>query len=533
MAAARKVVVIGLDAADRRLLQHWTASGDLPNFQRLFAGSAWADSGNLTGLVAGTVWPTFYTGVGPGRTGRFRGTTQFVAGSYEHRDIDFARHAFPAFWDVLGAAGCRCAIIDAPYAFLSTAPNVKQLVDWCAHSPWKDGVTLSSPPGFADEVRGRYGRDPIGKCDFATLDTAHDFAAFRDGLIRRIEQRTALTLELLAGQSADLLLQVYSECHCAGHQLWHLHDPSHPQHDPALVAELGGDPLLAVYRALDRAIGHLLAAVTADTAVMVFCSHGIGPAYTGTHVLDEILLRVEGRDSPRRRQALAQRLVASWTRLPQRLRTRLTPLQKAAWPRLKARLVQPGKARRKFFEIIANDASGGIRFNVRGREPEGTIARGAEYDALCAMLTQELLAVTNELTGQPLVRRVINVRERYFGPGVDMLPDLLVEWSRVGPIGAVSSPRIGRIERKFEFANHRTGDHTEDDGLVFMVAAPLAPGHVGAVSVADLPPTITALFGVPFPGIDGQPVTALLEPAARSGLLLPQPCQRVASRAIP
>jgi hypothetical protein len=63
------------------------------------------------------------------------------------------------------------------------------------------------------------------------------------------------------------------------------------------------------------------------------------------------------------------------------------------------------------------------------------------------------------------VRRVIKMHERYSGPGVDMLPDLLVEWSRVGPIGAVSSPRIGRIERKFQFANHRTGDHTEDNGV--------------------------------------------------------------------
>jgi hypothetical protein len=247
---------------------------------------------------------------------------------------------------------------------------------------------------------------------------------------------------------------------------------------------------------------------------MIFCSHGIGPAYTGTHLLDEILLRLEGRGSPRRRQALAQRLVKLWTLLPRGLRARLTPLQKELWPRLKGRLVQPGKGRRKFFEIIVNDATGGIRFNVRGREPDGIIARGAEYDAVCAMLEQELLAVTNEVTRQPLVRRVIRVRDEYPGPGVDLLPDLLVEWNRVGPIGAATSPRIGRVDHKFVFTNHRTGDHTEDDGLVFMVTPELAPGYRGVVSVADLAPTITALLGVPFEDIDGRPIRSFLAPAA-------------------
>ncbi len=510
MKCAPKLLIIGIDSGDRHLLRRWADSGDLPHFGRLFTRAAWADSGNLPGMVAGTVWPTFYTGVRPGRSGRFRATAQFVAGTYLHQDIDFAHHPFPSFWDVIGEAGRRSVIVDAPFTFLSTAPNVKQLMDWCVHSAWKEGVTVSSPPQFTDEVRDRYGRDPVGKCDFAVLDTPTDFVAFRDGLLRRIEQRTALTLDLLAIEPADLLLQVFSECHCAGHQMWHVHDPSHPLHDAALLAELGGDPLLAVYRAMDAGIGRLLAAVAPETRVMVFCSHGIGPAYTGTHVLDEILLRLEGRASPRRRHAVAQRMVALWTRLPEGARTRLTPLQKRLWPGLKSSLVQPGKARRKFFEIIVNDAIGGIRINVRGREPDGIVERGAEYDATCSMLEQELLAVTNELTGQPLVRRVTKARDQYPGPQVDLLPDLLVEWNRVGPIGVVTSPRIGRVERKFVFTNHRTGDHTEDDGLVFMLGRAVAPGYLGAVSVADLAPTITALFGVSFDGVDGQPILGFL-----------------------
>src|SRR5262245_20700542 len=182
--------------------------------------SAWGDSRNPTGMVSGTVWPTFYTGVMPGRTGRFRGTTQFVSGTYQHADIELEQYGHPTFWDVLGQMGRRSLIIDAPYAFLTENAHVTQLVDWCSHSPWKDGVTTSRPDDLAEQVRTKYGRDPIGKCDFATLNTIDDFVGFRDGLIRRIKMRTELTIDCLRDSDVDVFLQVFSECHCAGHQMW-------------------------------------------------------------------------------------------------------------------------------------------------------------------------------------------------------------------------------------------------------------------------------------------------------------------------
>jgi len=504
------LLILGIDAADRHLIRAWADDGSLPAFARLFATSAHGDSRNATGMVAGTVWPTFYTGVLPGRTGRFRGTTQFVTGTYEHADIDFDRHGFPALWTRLSEAGLRSTIVDAPYAFLSDAPGVTQVVDWCSHSAWKDGVTTSTPHILAAETRRRYGRDPVGKCDFARVDSLDDLKRFRDGLIQRVEMRVEQTRDLLAERPGDVLLQVFSECHCAGHQLWHLHDPSHPQHDPALVEALGGNPLKAVYQAVDAAVGRLLDAIPADSSALVFCSHGIGPAYSGTHLLDEILLRLEGRDSPRRRQGLAQAMVAAWTRMPQAIRTALTPVQKLLWPKLKANLVQPGKASRKYFEIIVNDASAGVRINLKGREPQGVVEPGSEYDEICSMLSHELLQISNPDTGQPLISRVLKASEVCQGDRVMQLPDLLVLWNRCGPIRRASGASIGNISSKFVFANHRTGDHTEDDGLFFFVGPDFRASEIEQVSVADLAPTIAALLNVSMPDTDGKAIAELL-----------------------
>src|SRR5262249_27920734 len=218
---------------------------------------------------------------------------------------------------------------------------------------------------------------------------------------------------------------------------------AYPMHDRATLEALGGDPLKAVYQAMDVALGRILGAADDAMHVMIFLSHGMGPSYTGTHLLDEVLLRLEGASSPRRRQHLAERMVAAWTRLPRGLRALLTPLQKALWPKLKGTLVQPNKAKRRFFEIIINDAAGGVRINVRGREPDGLVEPGADYEATCAMLEQELAALVDPATGRKLVARIVRPQVRYPGEHANGLPDLAVVWSREGPITAARSERVG------------------------------------------------------------------------------------------
>ncbi len=510
VAASGRLIIVGVDAGDRNLILNWAEEGALPTLAGLMQESLWGDSSNPTGMVAGTVWPTFYTGVLPGRTGRFRGTTQFVSGTYEHADIDLPRDEFPPFWDVLSNAGRDSVVVDAPYAFLSTKERVTQLVDWCSHSAWKDGHTVSKPASFSSDVVGRYGIDPIGKCDFATLNTLSDFQKFRDRLIDRIETRKRFMLELLDGRDDPLLFQVFSECHCAGHQLWHLHDEQHPLHDRELAEALGGDPLKDVYQGLDAALAELKAALGPNDRLLVLCSHGIGPAYTGTHLLDEVLLKLEGRESPKRRQGLAQNMVATWTYVPRPLRALLTPLQKLLWPKLKANLVQPGKANRKFFEVIVNDCTAGVRINLRGREPSGTVAPGEEYEALCSMLETEIAALEDPQTGRPLVTRIIRTSSLYPGDRSDRLPDLLVLWHRGGPITEARSEAVGHVSHRFVFKNHRTGDHTEDDGLFFLSGEGVPATRLGAISVADLPPTITAMLGVELEGTDGRLIPEML-----------------------
>jgi predicted AlkP superfamily phosphohydrolase/phosphomutase len=72
--------------------------------------------------------------------------------------------------------------------------------------------------------------------------------------------------------------------------------------------------------------------------------------------------------------------------------------------------------------------TGAIRINLRGREPEGVVEPGAEYEAFRREIAAALTVLENPETGRPAVRWVARVEELYEGPRLRDMPDLFVEW---------------------------------------------------------------------------------------------------------
>jgi len=131
-------------------------------------------------------------------------------------------------------------------------------------------------------------------------------------------------------------------------------------------------------------------------------------------------------------------------------------------------------------------------------------AQNADID----MSEDELMAFVNEETGGPLVENVLLSREIYQGKHLDRLPDLIVEWNRKAPISAVSSPKTGRMVRRY--TGNRTGDHT-NEGAFFATGARIPQCIVGnAVSMMDIAPTVTRMLGIPWSGWDGKPIDAII-----------------------
>ncbi|MBI1815264.1 MAG: alkaline phosphatase family protein [Deltaproteobacteria bacterium] len=502
-----QVVCIALDAADGELIRRWAAAGRLPTFQRLLSDAAWGHTSAPRGLFVGAVWPSFFTGQSPARHGRYC-YQQLRPGTYHAYRFAPPHLRAKPFWLALSRVGKRVGIIDVPKATCGAPLNGIHVTDWGTHDA-EGGGLRTWPRSLGPELTARFGVEPVGSCDLHARDAA-GARGLRDALLTRIEGKLALTTYLLGQGPWDLFLTVFSEAHCAGHQLWHLHDPTHPQYNPAIAQALG-DPLETIYCALDAAVGRLLAQIDRDATVMVLTSHGMSTHCDGTLLLDEVLRRLEPVPHIRARQSFPTQFLPlirrGWQGAPQSVRRALAPLRRGVHRWLEATVLD---GTRRAFQVPNNDLVSGIRVNVVGREPRGLVQRGAEYDAFCDELTRELLALINPVTGQPAVRAVVRTDDLYRGPQRDRLPDLLVEWDRTAPIRSLHSARVGTVQGTP--ISPRTGDHVAE-GLFFARGPFIRPGLLAhSVSTMDFAPTIAALLGVTLPDVDGSPIAALLRP---------------------
>lgn len=497
MATSPKVLFIGLDAADPELITQGCDEGWLPVLQGLRNKGVWAKVKTERGFGDGATWPSLFTGVNPGRHGRYF-YQQFVPGTYEDRkfiqDEDFGHKPF---WEYLSQAGRRVAVIDLVKAPLSKGLNGIQIVDWLVHS--QEGSTRSSPVHLASDVIAGYGSDPFnGTTDIYKHRTADEFRSFRDTMIDRVQAKTSLCEDYLKSDSWDLFMVAYGDPHDIGHQCWHLHDPGHALYDSEWV-ERHGDPVKDVYIALDSAIGRLLERAGPETVTIVFAGPGMEPAYTANHMLDKVLRRLDGRPDHDRNV------------IPHAVVSRLWP---AAFQRLGERINHAksmySMSRRKYLTVLHNENAGGVRINVAGREPAGCVKPGEDYEAVCSSITRDLLNLANVDTGNPVVKEVVRVSDECHGNRLVALPDLLVVWSREAPIRGITSPKIGVVSES-HVSGARTGDHNSNCSLYMQGPGVMQRGLIDPITVEDIAPTISNMLDFTLPDCDGAPVSFGME----------------------
>jgi predicted AlkP superfamily phosphohydrolase/phosphomutase len=353
------------------------------------------------------------------------------------------------------------------------------------------------------------GPDPAGQrvCDDRLPETVEDYRHFRDLHLDRIRKKTVVVRHFLAKGGWDYFEVVFCDLHCVGHHLWHVSDRSHPRYQRALEAELG-DPLLDAYRELDKGIGEILSLVDERTLLLVYASHGIGPQYTGTGLLDRILYNLEhGVQASLSARLVKDRLRDAWRALPPGVKQRLRPIKNRLVGEPPQDPFLGGRRERKYFEVYANNSAGGVRINLKGREAHG-IVEPSDYDALLDALACDLRDVINVESGEPLVEEIVKTHDHYSGPYVDRLPDLAVVWNKSHPIRIVRSPKIGMLRQ--DFAGPRTGDHTPS-GAFYAVGAGVQAGALNhPVAPTDFAPTLRLRLGLDAGSSDGMPIRSLL-----------------------
>lgn len=494
-----RVLLIGLDAAEPRLVEPWMEDGTLPHLRRLRdEQGAYARLGSTANWLPGSVWPSFYTSTPPSEHGLY----YYLAWRPERMSVARADRDFlplEPFWRDLAARGKRVVILDVPRTFAPAPFDGIEVEGWATHEAFE--TPASHPPELLAWIGERFGPPP-------RADERHHLLPIAELLrvgpeqSRATERIGALASALMEREPWDLFFVGFGATHRAGHKLW---DETGASDARPGDAERISEALRDVYVAVDREVGRLVERAGPETTVIVFSLHGMGPNTCRATSLGPMLglvLRGDAGESvgappgdglvDRLRAAVPERWRQELKRhLPLALQDRLT----AYW-----RLHDLNWNETRAFSL-PGDANGYVRINLKGREARGVVTPGDEYETLCASIEAGLRDFRDLDTGEPVVADIARPAELH-PPGrcSDLLPDLVVKWTDapVAQDRAFVSAIHGRVESPMpgRNVNGRSGNHRGQGFLIVAGRSAPGPANLEGCQIMDLAPTVYGLLGL-------------------------------------
>jgi predicted AlkP superfamily phosphohydrolase/phosphomutase len=460
--ARRRVLVIGWDGATYAMIDPMLAAGRLPVLAKLLERGSSARLESTKVPISSAAWVGAVTGKTPGENGVYS-FFEPIEGSYDVKLISSRSNQATPMWRILGWHGLRSIVFGVPVTF--PPEMVEGVMVGCMLSPFD--ADYAYPKVLTQQLRER-GFVP-------------DLGAWRERqnvTFERVKQQLAIKEQILAEmlreQDWSLAMIVFKDL-----DVW-----CHRAYD----GELGG-PVAPHYELLDAALGRLLENVGPDVDVIVMSDHGFHPYHasffghawliqSGFAKASDALVHAKLTDT----ENLAERRAVEH----QALLEMLDLEHSAAFP------------------VAAEANFGGLRLNVKGREPKGFVEPD-EVEATLAALERALRDWRAPGREAPVVTRVHRMAQLYPGPFAARLPDLVYELDP--EISARSEPaRLPFLEHERIYPDH----HLEG---IWITAGP-SFAHLaerGQVSIFDLAPTVLALLDLPvYSEMSGRVVTSTL-----------------------
>lgn len=540
-----KVIAIGLDAAEPRVLERWMADGKLPNMKKIQERGIYTRLDNFEESSVETSWTTFATGSAPDQTGYY-GPLVYNPKNYRMvTEAAYDYEEYPPFY-ALGD-GYRVIAFDMPQVRLNRKINGIQVAAWGAHSPQVEQGSL--PENILPELHRKYGKHPALHRDYACVGNFEKTMEVQERLLEGIRKRAQICLDFIKNEEWDLFMTVFGEAHACMHICWHMSQEDHPLYDQFQEKLNGRDPMLECFQAMDKAIGGMLQAAPENTQFIVYSLHGMGPAFMDLSTLvflPEYLYRYnfpgkqalgDSRVVKERDTDLVEYDFGFWERHIWNTRYEPNPLKRAIKILLPNRfylaiankidsikdddLVSPFGMRELGESVGWNPAhwyhklwpkmkafaiptfgEGFVRLNVKGRDPEGTVDP-EDFDQECERITDMLMKITDLDDGDNMVHRVVRTRSQPFQQMErGHFADLIVLMKDKRPPSRVAHPELGEIG---PLPRYRSGTHRHIGMLLGCGSQLGGLIKADASHAVDVAPLILRLLGAPVPAhMDGR-----------------------------
>lgn len=523
-----RVFVLGLDGATLELMLPWVRQGRLPNLARLMADGAYGKLRSTIHPMTAQAWTSFMTGKNLGK----HGLVDFFMrrpGTYELQVVNAMSRDGESLWGLLSQAGKRVSVLNVPMTyppepvngFLVAGMDAPTQESQFTYPPQLKEELLKAVPEYRIEAGGRR---PVPGDE-------ERWREFLEETWAAAEARFEATKYLMHRYPWDFFMVVFRATDRVQHWFWKHMDPQHPLRIPG--DEKYADVILRTYERMDEVLGYLLDELGDGVSVVVVSDHGAIPVghkviYLNTWLAQQGFLKFRSDSTSRvlgGTNPVSGFLWKSWRRMKRSLPADKRRALKAAFPRLERKVT----SHLTFADVdwtqtraYAMEQREAIWINLEGREPQGRVKLGDEYERLRDEIIERLRGFTDPETNQPMVETVYKREELYHGPHLDKVPDLLLLLAEAGYRYRVARHDPSR-ERKqaVEILGSRqvmtdyraNAGHALDGVCMFWGEGIRAGYEIEGAHIMDMAPTILHLMGEDIPNdMDGRVLEQIFAP---------------------
>ena len=418
-----RVVVLGLDGVGFDITEQFGLS--MPNLEALRQNGLSGDLISTVPPITPPAWTTMVTGRNPGEHGLLNFALREET-SYRVQSLNASHRASKPIWTELSEAGKRVGVFNVPMTYPLQLVNGFMIAGLGAPSPDAEVVWPLELRQELDQ-QGLAGYQP----DFPRAIVSEDCSAYLQELAEILEARVTLLKHLWKREPWDFFMAVLMAPDHVHHVTLSILDAECPDHDPVL-ADKYLKLLQRIYSTIDELIGWFRERLDDDTYLLIASDHG------ATSLISAFYLNqwLEKLGFLAFHKGKAQ---VGW-------RTPLYELLREKVPNALLKfLVQRGgleKLRRNMRDSMFVDridwsqtsaysvggsfgGFGQIHLKVKGREPQGIVMPGVEYEQIRATLIEQLEALVDPETGEPVVAQIFQREEIFEGPFAERAPDIV------------------------------------------------------------------------------------------------------------
>jgi predicted AlkP superfamily phosphohydrolase/phosphomutase len=436
----RSMVVLGFDGTPYTFMEKYSDKGAFPNFMRLRESGGFSPLRSVYPTVSSVAWSNFMTGTNPGKHGIF-GFVDRRPGTLKLYIPNSSNQRGQTLWELLSGRGRRTFVMNVPVTFPPRKVNGTLISGFLA--PDVDKATY--PPSIAEALK-RNGY----RIDIDPWKARESLDFLLSDLDEVTDRRRRAMLHYFDKGGWDYFHVHFMGTDRINHFMWELMEKRDERYYK---------PFIRYYRKLDSILGEMLDRLErkGDQELMVLSDHGF--CSVKKEVFVNRLLEEQGYLSYRKDPPESHEDITGGSR---------------------AYSFDPGR----------------IYVNLKGREPEGSVKPGEDFESLLDELTSLLMGLRDPDDGSPIVRKVMRREELFNGPLAERGPDLVaVPFDGYDLKGPLNKRRLYQKDKLL-------GMHTYENAFVAI------GGHkirAEDPEVMDAFPTILELMGEKVPdGLDGR-----------------------------